>query len=134
MSKRLKDRLPPLCQVCGWSLPCDRWYCRGNVARYELWKLRLGTKITYRWAAGPVHESLHTWLGTQLLIEAHRRGTRKRGELGTHWLDAGYCLDAPELIPAGGCRGESFEDLDPTLAEVVPYQITYEREKLDARL
>lgn len=116
-----------LCAVCGWRYLADRCQsnvCGGNVARFERFKLELGTKLVYLKAAPDVGDHT-TWLSVKLLMELHRRGLRVRSDRN-HWIDAGYCLDAPEEMPAGGCYGETFEDMgeDGALAS----QLTVQRE------
>lgn len=41
------------------------------------------------------------------------------------WIDAGYALDAPELMPAGGCAHLSFpsdDDLPPVAEQLYVYR------------
>lgn len=76
------------------------------------------------------------FIGVLIFMETHRR--LLHGEFGSiprqlrEWAfaEGGYCLDAPELLPAGGCEwigagpppeGESEEDWG------IPSQITVQR-------
>jgi hypothetical protein len=68
----------------------------------------------------------HPSLGPILLCETYKKhGMNKppRVLIDLAWKDAGYCLDAPDLLPAGGCRSEN---LDDDMVDV-PMQITVER-------
>lgn len=85
----------------------------------------------------PMHwpEALHSChgnfgLGALIFVETHRRilgGAFGRipAPISTDAFDqAGYCLDAPSLLPAGGCRVHSFgPDVDDWIIE----QVTVER-------
>lgn len=62
-------------------------------------------------------DPMRTQIGMMIFLETHRRILG--GQFGripdrlSKWAfaEGGYCLDAPELLPAGGCE---FMDLDPT--------------------
>ena len=43
-------------------------------------------------------------------------------------IDIGYCLDAPEEMPAGGCWGFSDEELEAEYGFAIPEQLTFRRE------
>ena len=44
------------------------------------------------------------------------------------WQDGGYCIDAPDLMPAGGCYAELVNDpTDNTAVEYFPCQLTIVR-------
>jgi hypothetical protein len=50
------------------------------------------------------------------------------------WDDAGYCLDAPDEFPAGGCYAMDLPPLDPEdTMEYFPAQLTIEREPHDLK-
>lgn len=129
--KKVSDKpVGYLCQVCGWRYfgECTSNVCGGNVARYERFKLELGTRLVYLRAAPPVGDELTSLLGVKLLMEAHRRKCATKDRTRTHWIDAGYCIDAPNEMPAGGCFGMTFEDLVDD-SDVVPCQLTVWREE-----
>lgn len=68
----------------------------------------------------------HECLGPILLCETYKKYGMKRPPrvlIDLAWSDAGYCLDAPSSLPAGGCRSEN---LDDDMVDV-PMQITVER-------
>lgn len=117
-----------LCKVCGWRYlgECTSWYCRGNVARFEKWKIALGTRIMYLNAAPSIeHHSNALWI--RFMMDAHRRGTYdKRAGWRQYSIDAGYCIDAPNEMPAGGCYGMTFEDIGESGS--IPGQLTVARE------
>ena len=53
------------------------------------------------------------------------------------WIDAGYQLDAPDTMPAGGCRGYTLPDFadlypDDPMAAVVAEQLMVERDEAPA--
>lgn len=73
------------------------------------------------------------WLGAIFLSEAFYR--LKCGICGSNpvpdrrfidgccWIEPGYCLDAPELLPAGGMGSFSLQDD----SDSIPEQLTWER-------
>ena len=67
------------------------------------------------------------WIGLRMFVETFRRASNHSDkalrEMAT--LDGGYCLDAPELIPAGGCRNWDVPGDPERLC--LPEQITVER-------
>lgn len=127
----MTHRLPAPC-ICGliYLGECTAWYCGGNRARLERWKLTLGVRLRYLNAAPEVEGHSPPWLTTQLLCEGHRRGCYDR-KLGwrVYQIDAGYCLDAPDIMPAGSCYGMEFPD-EPELG-VLPCQRTFDREPIE---
>jgi hypothetical protein len=70
-------------------------------------------------------------LAPQLMLEMARRvcpnqwltGERNKQLARAAWTDAGYCLDAPDELPAGGCHME-WADAENGCA----MQMTVERE------
>lgn len=73
-----------------------------------------------------------TVLGVMLTIELHRRAT-ERGEKRTPaplrrmgFDDAGYCIDAPAVMPAGGCESVALDAID-----LVGWPMTVTREGED---
>lgn len=122
--KRVGVPLEPC--ICGWIYldECTAWYCGGNRARLERWKLALGTRITYLPAAPRVGLEGQSFLVTNLMIESYRRGVRESYK--THAIDAGHSIDAPEYMPAGGCYNDSITVGKKT--EYFPSQFMIRRE------
>lgn len=100
---------------------CVSEHCRGNVARFERAKLKHGTAVRYLLSASPVGMTGNTFMGASLLCELYYRLGREVAAKSAVlkravWDDAAYCLDAPELMPAGACQpgwiaeGESFPE------------------------
>lgn len=58
------------------------------------------------------------WLGMQLTLEAWRRSSWTYQYPAA--AAAGDCLDAPNILPAGGCRSFEFDDPDmPAIVEQI---------------
>lgn len=64
----------------------------------------------------PVRTSHHQWVGLTIFMETHRRvhsgnfGALPKPLTEWAWAEGGYCIDAPQSIPAGGCY---FEPVPP---------------------
>jgi hypothetical protein len=78
--------------------------------------------VTYQMTACPVTLTQHEGLASELSREAFYRmeplpGSRsvrhaiERGRIAVaNWNEAGYCIDAPDVLPAGACEADEFED------------------------
>lgn len=65
----------------------------------------------------------HNIVGIWLLMEMYRRIGKPTAELTQAcFSESGYCIDAPDVIPAGGCFHEQI-----TAKEDIPSQITWSR-------
>lgn len=123
----------PICRSRSYGNDCRVEVCRGNSARYGLYAARHGVRVVYRGSAYRVD-------GTGAAGRAARfqgyfdRRFRDAGNHVRHAIRdeiAGYCLDAPDDMPAGGCRWESVKDLlpdDPDPNPGYPAQMTVSRE------
>lgn len=78
----------------------------------------------------PVSTSSLSFVGVLVFMEFHRRILGgKFGEIPKPISDdafsmSGYCLDAPELLPAGACR---FREVGPEPDDWIVEQATVER-------
>ena len=79
-------------------------------------------------------ETHHHWLGLMIFVEAHQR--LLRGEFGSiptplevwAFAEGGYCIDAPQSLPAGACFYADISPLPGETASGFPVQIAIERE------
>lgn len=115
----------PICNEASYGDgTCQVEHCRGNVARFELAKLRHGIRVRYEWAAMPVDRG---FMWVNLMMELYRRfrqaGRPPRALIDSARIDASYCLDAPECMPAGACMYYPVDGADG-----VPAQIVLQRE------
>lgn len=95
--------------------------------------------MAYRMTAQPVKNGAGL-VGMELMLEASRRLPKAPsgfvrsdcGELLREAArDSGYCIDAPDELPAGACYGFDLGDDFVTTADMprtMPSQITVERE------
>ncbi len=70
--------------------------------------------------------SLGFFLRLALSERLRTRPTRALGQ--AMWIDAGYCIDAPDVMPAGACRGEAVEDVLGEDPVAMPFQIEVRRD------
>ena len=125
----------PICDsVSYWSTECKSDLCGGNVARYERMKLRYGMRLRYTRAAASLERWIETphchFIGRYLTPGISREGRKAiRAMIDLARLDGGYCLDAPEIMPAGACFSEHLSEADEPGKECwIPAQITVNRE------
>lgn len=130
------------CRYCGASLfymlegwPC--LMCAQNSARAERLKIECGTYVHYRFTVGSVGNSGAVMVGAQFLCELYMRlrlyggGAKPNAhQRKACWLDEGYVIDAPELMPAGGCISQYLHELaeEPEEERYLPMQLTFNRE------
>ena len=125
----------PICDsVSYWATECKSDLCRGNVARHELAKLRYGVRVRYlgtaakleRWIENP-HCQLAGRYSALALAQRDRKAIRKMIDMA--FLDGGYCIDAPNIMPAGGCFSEHLSEADEPGKECwIAAQMTVNRE------
>lgn len=75
--------------------------------------------MTYDLEAGPLADLVAVSLSTRLLLDLWDRAGRNGQTIAR--FESGHCIDAPELLPAGGCRTFTVEGL------AIPEQITFWR-------
>lgn len=125
------ERQSWLCAHCGWGIMMGMTTCAvcgSNSVRAWRLKRELGTKVRYLTAATAVD---HKWIRmyAQMLFHLYRRIPKPSKALRDALrIDIGYCLDAPEVMPAGGCFGFSDEELEAEYGIAIPEQLTFDRE------
>lgn len=106
--------------------------CGGNVARYERAKLRHGVRLRYRDAASRLERSRHN---ISLLVHLYKLLPPQPPPRLREWarIEAGYCIDAPDTMPAGGCYSMFVDELHPDRTKPGPFcapaQLTTQREE-----
>jgi hypothetical protein len=93
--------------------------------------------VSYYLTASPVHD-IKWGFGAILMSNVAMRlpnpngyGTQApRYLLRAAWDDYGYCIDAPETLPAGGCYGLDLPQFEPDdKPQYMPAQLTVERDQ-----
>lgn len=132
---KFSERFRPLwaCQHCGATLlprlPCV--FCGGNAARAGRMVLQLGVRVRYLEAAERVgRDRLSMAASMRLHAAIEDRTVPGRRAAAEHaWEDVGYCLDAPEELPAGSCLDYDLSVFGEDAG--IPVQRTVRREAFD---
>lgn len=83
----------------------------------------MGERKPYVWTAPAVGH--HAALAPRLSLEAWRRAGKSdtRAHVLEAWHQSGYCIDAPDEMPAGACRIFYADEVG-----ILPEQLTVQRE------